>query len=86
MLQARKRRPFEAQGTQTAALQTTLLLSSLVCRNYYCFTTRLPSMCWARLLGSAFGTGRLRLGRRLLLAWRGRVRLLALLFRLLRRG
>src|SRR6267154_6184540 len=66
----------------------TLLLNSLICRGLLFALLRVCRRCVGLRLAPLMplGPGRLRLGRRLLLTWRGRVRLLALLFRLLRHG
>src|SRR6266404_6326647 len=78
------------QDRRTPKLRSkaTLLLNSRVCRGLLFALLRACRRCvglrLARLV--LLAPGRLRLGRRLLLAWRGRVRLPALLFRLLRRG
>src|SRR6266436_5606491 len=66
----------------------TLLLNSPICRGLLFALLRACRLCAGLLLVrlGPWALYRLRPGRRLLLAWRGLVRLLALLFRLLRRG
>src|SRR6266850_627476 len=78
------------QDRRTPKLRSkaTLLLGSPICQALLFVLLRACRQCVGLRLAllMPLGLGRLRLGRRLLLAWRGRVRLPALLFRLLRRG
>src|SRR6267154_593605 len=66
----------------------TLLLNSPICRGLLFALLRACRRCVGLRLArlALLAPGRLRLGRRLLLVWRGRVHLPALLFQLLRHG